>query len=239
MGRARVVTDLVNYVTEELYARSDKKKARQMAAYMKTEMPFYGVQRTPLRDIGKGLREFPLTSRAQYVSAVSALWKLEHREEKYLAITLARQYPQYVDRESIPLYRRMIEEGAWWDFVDEIAVHLVGDVYLNNRRPMAELMDEWVDDAHMWIRRTAILSQNRHKEQTDYRRLFRYCKRRAHEKEFFIRKAIGWALRSYSYTEPQRVRAFLLENRSTLSGLSFREGAKVLIRKGLMEKDPK
>ena len=74
------------------------------------------------------------------------------------------------------------------------------------------------------------------KERTDAKRLFDYCRRRAHETEFFIRKAIGWALRDYSYAEPTAVRDFLLDHRDRLSGLSFREGAKQLVRAGLIDK---
>ena len=90
-------------------------------------------------------------------------------------------------------------------------------------------LDRWIDDRNLWIRRTAILSQLKHKGGTDRDQLFGYCLRRAGEKEFFIRKAIGWALREYAKTEPDAVRAFALEHREQLSGLSFREATKHLL----------
>ena len=89
-------------------------------------------------------------------------------------------------------------------------------------------------DADLWVRRAALLSQIRHKEVTDERQLFAHCLRCAPDQAFFIRKAIGWALRDYSYTAPHSVRDFLLAHRGRLSGLSFREGAKQLIRTGLI-----
>lgn len=206
-----------------------------MAAYMKTEMPFYGVQSGDRKVIARELRQrFPIDDRDAYEASVRELWGLEHREEKYLAIAVARSAKAYVDPESLPLYEHMIREGAWWDFVDEIAVHLVGKVLLAHPEQTWPLIHQWIDDDDMWIRRTAILCQNRHKADTDSEALFDFCARRAHESEFFIRKAIGWALREYSYTEPEAVRGFIEEHREQLSGLSIREGSKVLVRKGMM-----
>ena len=81
---------------------------------------------------------------------------------------------------------------------------------------------------------TAIISQLKHKDKTDHARLFRYSRAQAAEKEFFIRKAIGWALRQYAYTAPDCVREFITRNRSKLSPLTYREAARVLIKQGVM-----
>ena len=107
-----------------------------MAAYMKTDMPFYGVGK-PQRVVvfRSTVRPFPVASRAAYQQAVLALWSQPHREEKYLAIQLARHHDDYVTRASVPLYKRLIREGAWWDFVDEVSVHLVGRVLLRHGMP--------------------------------------------------------------------------------------------------------
>jgi 3-methyladenine DNA glycosylase AlkD len=174
-------------------------------------------------------RRFPISSRAEYLAAVKALWERPHREEKYCAIGLAVDYPEYITIGSVPLYRRMVVEGAWWDFVDDIAIRLVGRVLLEDRSRMHPKLDRWIDDPDMWIRRTAILSQIKHKDRTDQEQLFEYCLSRAHEKEFFIRKAIGWALREYAKTDPDAVREFAVEHRGELSGLSFREATKHIL----------
>ncbi len=200
-----------------------------MAGYLKTDMPFYGVPKPERHKVYRDMvGRFPITSRAGYVAAVKALWAQPHREEKYCAIRLAVDHPQYVTIGSVPLYRQMIIEGAWWDFVDDIAARLVGNVLLNDRARMHPIMDRWIDHPNMWIRRTAILSQLKHKAATDQDQLFGYCLKRVDEKEFFIRKAIGWALREYAKTEPDAVRAFALEHRDRMSGLSFREATKHL-----------
>ena len=126
----------------------------------------------------------------------------------------------------------MIRSGAWWDYVDPVAIALVGKVYLDRRESVSPILDRWIDDPDMWVRRTALIAHNRHKEKTDHRRLFRYCRARFEEREFFIRKAIGWALREYSYSAPERVSRFLTTHKRRMSGLSYREGAKALVRKG-------
>jgi len=198
-----------------------------MAAYMKTDMPFYGVPAGPRRQIGRGLRSrFPPGSNQEYREQVALLWSLDHREEKYLAVGVAADHAAFIRFENLDLYEKLIREGAWWDFVDEIAAHLVGAVLAAERRLTTGVLEKWIDDEDMWIRRTAILSQLGRKEATDRDMLFRFAVRRAHEKEFFIRKAIGWALRDYARTDPDAVRRFLAANE--LSGLSKREAAKHL-----------
>ncbi len=200
-----------------------------MAAYMKTTMPFYGVSGPARRAIGRELSgRFPPADPGAYREGVLALWALRHREEKYLAIAYARAFPRMVSATELPLYRRLVVEGGWWDFVDEIAVHLVGHTVRTEPDTAWQVVDGWADDPDMWLRRAAILCQNRSREATDTRRLFDFCLRCAAEKEFFIRKAIGWALRDYAWTDPDAVRRFLDEHGDELSSLSVREASKHL-----------
>ncbi len=221
--------ELVRFVQQRLAEEADPVKAPQMAAYMKTDMPFYGVQK-PARVaiLREARKQFPIETNKAYRDAVAALWALEHREEKYLAITLARGYPQYIRRPNIPLYRRLVVEGAWWDFVDELAVNLIGEVVHSDREAMNPMLDRWIDDRNMWLRRTAIICQLKHKNETDERRLFDYSRQRAHETEFFTRKAIGWALREYAKTNPDAVRRFLTRHCDEFSTLTLREAGKHL-----------
>jgi 3-methyladenine DNA glycosylase AlkD len=223
--------ELARYVTAELRRLADPAKAPAMAAYMKTAQPFYGVP-TPIRTlILREVRDrFVPLDQKSYERNVLALWKLPYREERYCAIAYARQHAEFITPSALRLYERMIRDGAWWDFVDEIAVNLVGGVLGNFRSETRPMIERWIDDPDMWIRRTAILAHLKHKNATDAAQLFDHCLRRAHEREFFIRKAIGWALREYSKTDPRAVRAFLAKNRQRLSKLSFDEGSKHLPR---------
>ena len=96
---------------------------------------------------------------------------------------------------------------------------------------MNEILDKWITDENLWIRRSAILAHLKHKENMDQEKLFSYCIQCAHEKEFFIQKAIGWVLREYSKTQPEGVSNFIEENNELLSNLSIREGMKHINRK--------
>ncbi len=221
------VTAAIGFVTSALAARADPEKAEGMQAYMKTEMPFYGVQKPGrARILSHLIREYPPADRIGYETLVSALWELPHREEKYLAQGVAVSFPAFIAPDSLPLYERFIDEGAWWDFVDETATHLIRELVLEFPDEVWPVVDIWIGHDDMWFRRAAIICQVGAKEKTDADRLFRYCRARAAEREFFIRKAIGWALREYAKTDPEAVACFVSASRDDLSGLSYREATK-------------
>jgi 3-methyladenine DNA glycosylase AlkD len=222
-----LVTEARRFATAALAAVADPSKANGMQAYMKTEMPFFGVQKAArtgiLRDV---VRDYPPRDRAEYEEMIVALWQLPHREEKYLALGVARHFEEHVTPEALPLYRRLIVEGAWWDLVDEVATHLICDLVIAYPVEVWPTVDTWIDDDDMWLRRTAIICQVGAKEDTDATRLFRFCEARAFEKEFFIRKAIGWALRQHARIDPGGVARFVITHRDQLSGLTYREATK-------------
>jgi 3-methyladenine DNA glycosylase AlkD len=214
---------------ELLLGSADPDKAPAMAAYMKTETPFYGVTSQLRKAISAKLaQQFPATTRAEYETAVRALWRGASREEKYLAVAYARSFPRYVTLSSIPMYRTMITQGAWWDFVDDIAAHLVGTVLLNQRDRLTSTMTVWTTSGDMWLRRTSILAQLRHKADTDTTLLDIACTRNLESTEFFIRKATGWALREYARTDPAWVLEYVERHEHEMSGLTYRESMKHL-----------
>jgi 3-methyladenine DNA glycosylase AlkD len=183
-----------------------------------------------------------------YEEYVTRLWKMSHRENKYLAIDFATHFTHCITFDSLSMYESMLrEEYMWWDLCDPIAVNLVGSLArdcsdYSNREEQSDagltilkpMLKEWIQDDNMWIRRTAILCQLKSKTKTDETLLFDLCRRCLDEKEFFIQKAIGWALREYGKTNPSSVIAFLEQEKESLSRLSFREGSRILISKGLM-----
>ena len=218
---------LVGVVRTELSAVADPERAAPMAAYMKTEMPFYGVQKAARTSIMRRLhKEFHPLDRDEYEHAVSALWKLSHREEKYLAISYARAFDEFVVHDSLGLYERLIVEGAWWDFVDETASRLVGRVLFKERRLVDPTVRSWIEVEDMWLRRTSIICQLTHKDTTDTRLLDDACTANLADTEFFIRKAIGWALREYAKADPDWVRNYVLAHDGELSPLALREATK-------------
>jgi 3-methyladenine DNA glycosylase AlkD len=219
-----------SYVTRALAAIADPGKAVGMQAYMKTEMPFYGVQKPARAPILRHvIQEFLPRDREEYQRLVLALWDLPHREEKYLALGVAAGHRRFIVPASLPLYQRLIVEGAWWDLVDDVATHLVRRLVVDHPTETWPTIERWVDDDDMWLRRAALICQVGAKEDTDADRLFDMCLRLAHRQEFFIRKAIGWALREYARVDPDAVARFATENRDRLSPLSYREATKHLV----------
>lgn len=211
--------DVVRFVGRELAAARDQEKAHQMAQYMKTRMPFYGVQKPGREHIARAVKwHFRPSSQAEYERLVRLLWNQQHREEKYLAVQFARTFRLFITSESMPLYEFLIRDGAWWDFVDDIAIRLVGTVLRHERPQISATLDAWIVDEDRWIRRAALLSQVMHREHTDHARLFRYCRACMSDEDPFILKAVGWALRDYAKAAPDRVERFLAEFNGSLPG---------------------
>ena len=226
---AERVIDAVGYMQEEFLRLSDPLAAAAMAAYMKTDMAFYGVKKPARQPVYRHIK--PLVTPAdatEYEHVVRVFWELPHREEKYFAMSLASDFKAFITPAAIPLYGSLIVDGAWWDFVDHVAVNCVGPTLLDERPVVKPIMEQWVYDDNMWLRRTALLAHLKHKSATDQDTLFEHCLMLATEKEFFIRKAIGWVLREYAKTRPDEVARFVVQNRKRWSGLTFREATKHL-----------
>ncbi len=228
--------DLVTEIRHRIAEAADPVRAPQMQAYMKSEMPFRGVYSTPLRAILRDvLAAHPLPDRAGWEDAVRRLWDdAGYREERYAALTLAghRLYRAYQDPATLPLYRHLVVSGAWWDTVDQLAAHHVGDILRAFPTEVTPVMREWAVEADLWLRRTAILCQLGSKDTTDVTLLRHALEQNLedslHGKEFFIRKACGWALREHAKTDPQWVRDFVAGHADRLSGLTRREATKHL-----------
>ncbi|QKV74447.1 DNA alkylation repair protein [Amycolatopsis sp. Hca4] len=220
---------LVRAVRAGLAELADPAKAPAMQAYMKSAMPFRGVAKPERSTLLKRvLAEHTLTDRVTFSATVLELWRAaEFREERYAAIDLSG-YPAYrrwQDPELVPVYEEMIVDGAWWDFVDEIAIRRIGPILREHRARMTPELLAWADDADHWRRRTAIICQVGAKGDTDTDLLTRAIEPSIGEPEFFLRKGIGWALRDYEKTAPEWVRCFV-EEHPGLSGLSRREALK-------------
>lgn len=228
--------DLADELRHRIAEAGDDTRAPQMQAYMKSALPFRGVTSVPLRAICREvLAAHRLPDRAAWESAVLELWDgAEYREERYAALALAghRFYADYQDAHAVDLYRHLITTGAWWDLVDGIASRHVGGILRADPAAVTPTMQRWAVDQDLWLRRTAILCQLDHKGETDTE-LLRFAlesnlEHSLHGREFFIRKAVGWALRQYARTDPAWVRTFVDEHADRISGLTRREALKHL-----------
>lgn len=221
---------LISALRRELAAAANPSDAPQMQAYMKSAMSFYGVKATPLRQIAKIVfAQHPLDNFANWHDTVLALWRgAKYREERYCAIELcgAKQYKSFQTLDAVPLYEEMIVSGAWWDFVDAIAGHRIGELLKNYPKPMKVTLKRWSVSDNMWKRRSAILSQLRFKDKTDLKLLYQCIKPSLGSNEFFLQKAIGWALRAYAWYDIDEVVRYVEANRRQLSKLSQREALK-------------
>ena len=224
------MTALAETVRARLTAIADPARAPGMQAYMKSAMPYLGVSAVPLRQTCKALfKDLSWPDSAAWQADVLAIWRgATHREERYAAIELSgvRAARSFQLMAALPMYEEMIVTGAWWDYVDAISGHRLWAILENNRPAMRETMLAWSRDADMWKARSAILCQLRAKERTDLDLLYACIAPSLDSKEFFLRKAIGWALRQYAWTDPHEVRRYVAANEARLSGLSKREALK-------------
>lgn len=217
---------LINELEQAYLLNADEFHAKRKTAYMRNLFPFFGLL-TPLRkNLQKPLfKTYPIRDERQLKVIVNHLWEKDQREFQYAALDLATSFRKLASPHTLELYESMIRKKSWWDSVDDIAANLVGSL-ISNHPQLIEVMDRWIQDENLWIRRTALIFQLKWKKQTDARRLFSYCSQLMHERDFFIRKAIGWALRQYSKTDPVAVKKFIQNNQLKLSPLSIKEGSK-------------
>lgn len=204
--------------------------AVQMAAYMKDQFAFLGLKSPALRQEAKPFLKAGKTASAEELRRfIDDCWEQPEREFQYIGALMARKHAGTFGPEHLDAVARWITTKSWWDTVDVLAVWTVGPM-VSTTPKLGDTMDSWIGaevrDTNMWLARTAILHQLSYKDATNTERLFGYATRRAADKEFFIRKAIGWSLRQYARQEPDAVRQYVLANEDILSGLSVREALK-------------
>jgi 3-methyladenine DNA glycosylase AlkD len=232
MGVVRADRDLVETVRTTLARAGEPERAAAQQAYMKSALPFRGIAAPELRRLLRPLlAAYEPSQRDAWEATVRELWDgATHREERYAAIAIARHRKarEWQDPAALDLYRHLVVTGAWWDLVDEIAAHLVGGVLAGHRDAVTPVLRAWSHDDDLWVRRTAVLSQVRHRDDTDRTLLHDVIAANVADASFWLRKAIGWALRELARTDPDWVRAEVDRLGPALSGLSRREALRHL-----------
>jgi 3-methyladenine DNA glycosylase AlkD len=213
-------------VREVLRDAADPALAPGQQAYMKSAMPFLGVRvpdvRRLTREAARGVADAD-----ELRDAALGLWRAaEYREERYAAQALMALRPLRGRLDMLDVHEEMVRTGAWWDHVDEVA-HRLADLLDAHPAELAVELRVWADDEDFWIRRVAIIAQLQRKGATDRALLADAIEPNIADREFFIRKAIGWALRDFARTDPEWVRAFV-DAHPALSPLSRREALKHL-----------
>jgi 3-methyladenine DNA glycosylase AlkD len=205
-------------------AAADPERAAPMVRYMKDRFPFFGIPTPARRALHREVLGHWQPDEAELVVFADALWARPERELQYAACDALERGARRCSPALLDHLEGWITTRSWWDSVDSLA-HAVGNL-VRVHPELAAVMDEWIEAEDVWIARVALIYQLSYKEATDADRLFRYCARRAADSEFFIRKAIGWALREYSKTDPDAVVAFVTTHDAELSPLSRREALK-------------
>lgn len=206
---------------------ADPERAVPAAAYMRGAFPFLGIAAPDRRKLSREvLAGTARPDEADCRAIALRCWALPEREYQYFAVDyLRRHVEKSCSSGFLPTARHLITTRSWWDTVDPLAAHVVGPLVAADPA-LPAVMDQWIEDGDLWIVRTALLHQLARKTSTDADRLFGYCLRQAAHQDFFVRKAIGWALRAYAYTDPEAVYAFVVPARDRLAPLSVREALK-------------
>ena len=223
---------LADNLINHFISHQNLQDALSMKNYMKDNFEFIGLKKDLRVDLvknfwiknelpeGDGLKEF-----------VQILWNQPYRELHYVAMQLLEKPIKKKGFRDIDFLEYLVVNQSWWDSVDYIAVNLIGKLLFMETSLQQSYPAKWIISENMWLRRTAILYQLKFKNKTDSERLFDYILQTAHEKEIFISKAQGWALREYAKTNPQAVISFVEENRDKMSNLTIKEALKHLINK--------
>ena len=218
--------ELARRLFADLRAAADGERAAQMAAYMRDQFRYLGVQTPARRKISRPFLNAAKKERLFDWDFVDACWQAEEREFQYVAADYLRKVRRLLTVADLPRVRGLAVTKPWWDTVDSLDA-TVGSVVAQSAEGR-ELILKWARDESMWVRRLAIDHQLQRKESTDVELLSSIIEANLGSGEFFIDKAVGWALRDYSKTDPEWVRAFIAEHRQGMAALAVREASKYL-----------
>ncbi len=212
----------------ELYQQNgNPEKAPAMAAYMKNKFEFLGIQAPVRAELNKTIKDRYGTVNFEAMEAVCiALWEQPEREFQYLAMHLIGQIKQQLNPSHLDFIIELVTEKSWWDTIDTLVPNFVGHILKEYPDLIDEYVPDWVDSNNIWLNRTAILFQLKYKADTDFELLKSISNQLKYKNEFFVKKAIGWALREYSKTEPEAVKAYIAS--AKLQPLSEKEGLKFI-----------
>ena len=217
------IQELERALVETLEPLGDPDRAQRMRAYMRGKFEFLGIP-TPIRRAATLpiLQSFDPVDAEGLLKAAWHLWKKTERDYTFAALDLLDCHQAVLHLAHVGELFKLVQQRSWWDSVDSLA-GLIGSIVRRDKPAGQVLMDSAVRSEHLWVRRVAMLHQLGWRGETDTNRLFGYAELLAAEKDFFIRKAIGWALRDYAKHDRRAVENFVRRGAGKLSPLSCRE----------------
>ncbi|WML24414.1 DNA alkylation repair protein [Neobacillus sp. OS1-33] len=217
----------VDLLTKLFEEHRNEANAESMKKYMKDHFPFLGIKKPQRSELEKKFfQETGLLKDSFNHEFIQELWAKEEREYQYTALVYMEKSLKKLEKADLPFMEELIKTKSWWDTVDAIAPKPVGTIAEKFPEVVSGTIDVWAISENLWLRRAALLFQLKYKGKTNEEVLYHYIKQNADSKEFFIQKAIGWALREFSKTNPASVKTFIEGTR--LASLSVREGSKYL-----------
>ena len=200
--------------------------AESMSKYMQDKFRFLGVRGATRTEIYK--KYFPDARKTKTVDwdFVESCWNKEEREFQYVVVYYLKAMKKFLKREDISKLKYLIVTKSWWDTVDLLA-KVIGSLVIRIEG-YDKIMLEWSKDSNIWLKRVAILYQLSLKDKVDEIILDKILVNNLGDNEFFINKAIGWALRDYSKFNPEWVREFIKKNKDNMANLSIREASKYI-----------
>ena len=227
--------DYILPLQEAFLSNANPSEAVAMKKYMKDKFEFFGIKSPLRKEIYKNHKDnFGLLPDENFEQIVRWCWNQDQREYQYFAMEFLGRRKNKAQIQIIDLYEVLISRKSWWDTIDFIAAHLLGSYFTKYPEQILPVTNKWMRSGNIWLQRSCLLFQLKYKGKTNEKLLTSFIVELTGTREFFINKAIGWALREYSKTNPRFVKDFVSENH--LSGLSRREALKWMQDRGLVIK---
>ena len=215
-----------NKLYEEMIRHKNEEQAQKMSKYMLNKFEYIGIKTPERREIFKiFFKEYKNEEKIDW-EFVNKCWENKYREFQYVAADYLKNKKDKLTIDDIPKFKQLILKKSWWDTIDNLDM-TIGALALKDSN-VNKILLEWSLDENIWLKRIAIDHQLLRKEKTNTKLLEKILKNNLGQTEFFINKAIGWALRDYSKTNPEWVKNFIEENRENMAKLSIKEASKYL-----------
>jgi 3-methyladenine DNA glycosylase AlkD len=222
---------LIESLERDLRAVGDEQRAVGAKAYLKSDLEFIGVAAKPLREVARSfLTDHPEIDRRQLIDLVQALWQRPVFELKAVAVALLERRTADLIIDDLGLVEDLLRRSYTWALVDWLCTKVAAPLVESDPSASRAILERWSNDEDFWIRRASMLAQlpALRAGGGEFELFAAFASRMVGEKEFFIRKAIGWVLRDVSKKRPDLAFAFLSEHIQEVSGLTLREGSKYL-----------
>jgi 3-methyladenine DNA glycosylase AlkD len=218
------IQDQLHYIKSEFEKRINPEESEAMAKYMRNLFPYIGMKMPARKEILRPVLK-SISSAEEAICLAEELWQLEEREYQYAGLDILQTKAKKIDAGQLVRLKELVKTKSWWDTVDRLAASVIGPAVKKDTKLREEVFS-WREDNYLWLERTAIIFQLKYHKETDVEMLMAAILPFVNSEEFFHQKAIGWALRNYSKSNPDWVRRFIKE--TPLKPLSVREGSKYI-----------